>query len=487
MKQQWWKWFSLFLMFSLIQACAGDSGGGGGGENGDEPVPENAAEGASFTDTDIGTNEIAGDLTIIKAEDESDLTHYVIYFGSDAETKADETPLDMVVKTGSDITYSISNNTSTGGASHILVFTKNENGEMESGISLGITDYRVLGGTVQGRELSLSTVVTTVAGPDETTTSGDVDGSGSTARFDNPYGITTDGSALFVVDRGNHKIREVTPSTWQVTTLFGDGSTSNAEISEPAGITTDGSYLYFINYGWSGSNQGITKLNPDLTSDVAVIVNDASGDFNFPEDVVHHNGFLYVADTDNDLIKKVDLSDNSIETFAGGGDGNGSTASDCGDDTTDCGSTSGNCYDGTGTDAKFNSPKGLTTDGTNLYVSDANNCRIRKIVISTGVVTTLAGDGDSSSSIDGTGTNASIGTPVKITTDGINLYVTDDWFRIVRKIVINTAEVTSLAGSGTYGSIDGTGSAAEFANPSGIVSDGERLYITNENNLRQME
>ena len=58
--------------------------------------------------------------------------------------------------------------------------------------------------------------------------------------------------------------------------------------------------------------------------------------------------------------------------------------------TTLAGSSSG-FYDGTGTSAKFNNIEGITTDGTNLYVADKANYRIRKIVISTGVVTTLAG------------------------------------------------------------------------------------------------
>ncbi len=82
--------------------------------------------------------------------------------------------------------------------------------------------------------------------------------------------------------------------------------------------------------------------------------------------------------------------------------------------------------------ARFYNPKGITTDGTNLYVADYNNHRIRKIVISTGVVTTLAGS--SLGSTDATGTSASFSRPAGITTDGTNLYVADMNNHRIRKI-----------------------------------------------------
>ena len=98
--------------------------------------------------------------------------------------------------------------------------------------------------------------------------------------------------------------------------------------------------------------------------------------------------------------------------------------------TTLAGSSEGST-DATGTSASFKSPNGITTDGTNLYVTEGNH-RIRKIVISTGVVTTLAGS--SSGSTDATGTSASFNNPIGITTDGTNLYVTDTNNHRIRKI-----------------------------------------------------
>jgi len=99
--------------------------------------------------------------------------------------------------------------------------------------------------------------------------------------------------------------------------------------------------------------------------------------------------------------------------------------------TTLAGTGSSGSANGTGTSASFYSPGGITTDGTNLYVADCSNHLIRKIVISTGAVTTVAGTG-SSGSANGTGTSASFASPTEITTDGTNLYVAGN--HLIRKI-----------------------------------------------------
>ena len=100
--------------------------------------------------------------------------------------------------------------------------------------------------------------------------------------------------------------------------------------------------------------------------------------------------------------------------------------------TTLAGSSSGST-DAAGTSASFNHPRGITTDGTNLYVADYSNNRIRKIVISTGVVTTLAGSTNGTTDHT-TGTSAKFFYPRGITTDGTNLYVSDTGNHRIRKI-----------------------------------------------------
>ena len=91
--------------------------------------------------------------------------------------------------------------------------------------------------------------------------------------------------------------------------------------------------------------------------------------------------------------------------------------------------------DGTGTSAKFRYPRGVITDGTNVYVADSSNNKIRKIVISTGAVTTLAGTGNSGFT-DGVGTSAQFKSVFDITIHGGNLYVPGHGNHRIRKIAL---------------------------------------------------
>ena len=125
----------------------------------------------------------------------------------------------------------------------------------------------------------------------------------------------------------------------------------------------------------------------------------------------------------------------------------------------------------------------IKVDGTNLYVADTFNNRIRQIVIDNGTVTTLAGDGSPGSTDHATGTSASFNDPTGITTDGTNLYVADRGNKKVRQIVIDNGTVTTLAGTGGTGSSDGAGgSEATFRQPAGITTDGIYLYVIEQGN-----
>src|SRR5512143_318507 len=121
----------------------------------------------------------------------------------------------------------------------------------------------------------------------------------------------------------------------------------------------------------------------------------------------------------------------------GGGGGGGSATSSI---VSTFAGTSGQYgfTDGTGTGARFVTPTYIATDGTYLYVTDATANNIRKIVIATGVVSTLAGSTTGASGVlDGTGTAARFNFPNGIATDGINLYVADTDSHTIRKIVIS--------------------------------------------------
>jgi sugar lactone lactonase YvrE len=148
--------------------------------------------------------------------------------------------------------------------------------------------------------------------------------------------------------------------------------------------------------------------------------------------------------------------------------------------------------DGTGSDARFSSPNWLVADGAgNLYVADSGNNTIRKIVIATGVVTTLAGTPprpgsvDLGGSADGIGPAAQFSNPNGLAVDGAgNLYVADSGNNTIRKTVLATGVVTTLAGTaGPGGSADGSGPAAQFNDPTTLATDGAgNLFIGDEGN-----
>jgi len=197
-------------------------------------------------------------------------------------------------------------------------------------------------------------------------------------------------------------------------------------------------------------------------------------EFYQPYGVTTDGNDLYVTDRRNNTIRRIDIATGEVTTLAG----DASVAYPYGSD------------DGTGSAALFYEPRGITTDGTNLYVADSMNHTIRKIVISTKEVTTYAGTAGVTGSADGIGTAASFRRPVGITSDGTNLFVADYENFLIRKIVIATREVTTLAGTAlATGTTDGTGADARFNQPSGVTTDGLSLFVVDRINhtIRNIE
>jgi len=278
------------------------------------------------------------------------------------------------------------------------------------------------------RKMVLSTgEVTTFAGVGLLT--GTTDGNGSSARFNNPSGITVDSNGnLYVVDRNNHAIRKIT-SSGDVTTFAGLAGTSGSQ---------------------DGTGTSARFYNP---SDICI---DSSGNF-------------YVTDSNNYTIRKI-TSAGVVTTFAGLAGTYGTT-------------------DGTGASARFRNIHQITADyNNNLYLTD--NYAIRKITPAA-VVTTIAGSMNTSGQIDATGLSARFGSPYGIVaaSDG-NLYICDPGGSTIRKMVLSSGNVTTIAGiSNTNGTTDGIGTSALFNYPFGITIDSSNnLYIVDQgvHNIRKI-
>ncbi|MEE3229305.1 MAG: Ig-like domain-containing protein, partial [Chloroflexota bacterium] len=335
----------------------------------------------------------------------------------------------------------------------------------------------LMGGSIQGSALNVDNV-TTFAGT--AGSSGRTDATGTAARFNKPLGITSDDTNLYVADNANHIIRKIVISSGEVTTIAGQNSTGSndgtgtaAKFHYPHDLTTDGTNIYVSDY----SNDTIRKIvisTGEVTTFAGVagspgFINGTGTEARFEEPwgITTDGTNLYVAERKNNSIRKIVISTQVVSTLAGG---------------------SGGFADGTGTSAKFWKLKSITTDGINIFAADSGNNRIRKIVISSGVVTTLAGSGTGSA--DGTGTGASLYAPAGIVTDGTNLYVASQGNHNIRKIVISSGVVTTIAGSaGNDGTTDGSGSDARFEAPMGITTDGTYLYVSDRSNhtVRKIE
>ncbi|TGL58546.1 hypothetical protein EHQ58_10425 [Leptospira ognonensis] len=336
-------------------------------------------------------------------------------------------------------------------------------------------------GSTSTNTASSNYAVSTLAGLSGS--SGTTDATGTSARFNSPNAITIDsGGNLYVADSFNHSIRKIT-SAGVVTTFAGlsgssgttDATGTAARFNRPYGITIDsGGNLYTVD-----SSQTIRKItSAGVVTTFAGTVNssgttDATGTaakFNSPEGIgTDPAGNLYVVDSSNQTIRKV-TSGAVVTTFAGGAGSSGST-------------------DGTGTSARFYLPMSIVADANgNLYVTDRGNYTIRKITTA-GVVTTFAGTAGETGSTDGTGAAARFSAPLGITIDSSgNLYVAEAAHRI-RKIT-SAGVVTTIAGSGSSGSTDGSGSLASFYNPRGITIDSSgNLYVVDTGNhtIRKLE
>lgn len=328
------------------------------------------------------------------------------------------------------------------------------------------------------RKVVLATgAVSTLAGTAQY--AGSADGTGAAANFNALEGLALDGSGnLYVADSSNHAVRRVVTSTGVVTTLAGsarhngntDGLGAAARFIEPGFMAADGCGNLYVSDTLNYAIRKVILATGAVTAvaGTSFLPGNADGTgpaarFNTPAGLaVDSFGNLYVSDFRNHTIRKVMLSTGAVTTVAGAAGMNGST-------------------DGIGAAARFNFPSALALDSSgNLYVADSENSTLRKISLSSGAVTTLAGMAGVPGSADGAGSAARFNYPCALALEGTgNLYVSDCRDSTIRKVVLATGAVTTLAGmTGTRGSMDGTGTAARFNTPAGLDLDGTgNLYV----------
>ena len=355
------------------------------------------------------------------------------------------------------------------------------------------------------------------------------DGTGTSASFSFPTGITIDVTGnIYVSDQGSHLIRKITPAG-VVSTVAGsgaagekDGTSTQASFNYPSGMIIDAAGNIIV-----GDDEGLTIRQVTQAGVVTTIVkktptvvngNGKTATFNQPTGVVTDAaGNIYVADAGNNLIREITPA-GVVSTFAGTG-------------------SKGN-NDGALTSASFSSPTGIAIDASgNFFVADSANNLIRKISAA-GQVSSIqlfvAANGASGPlnyptgvAVDGKGaiyynnsywntlcqisptviSTYSVGNNpgpsngmfflksfgVAVDKDG-NVYVADAGNSRICKV--NTAEIeTTVAGSVSYGNLpiagfaNGTGSAASFNHPKGIAVDGAgNMYVadTQNNSIRKI-
>jgi len=317
--------------------------------------------------------------------------------------------------------------------------------------------------------------VSTLAG----NTQGFVDGPGTAARFDNPFGVAVDGSGnVYVADPFNDRIRKIT-AAGVVSTLAGngtsglvDGAGTVAQFRGPAGVAVDGSGNVYVADSGNNAIRKITAAGvvSTLAGNGTLGLVDAAGTaarFRTPVGVaVDGSGNVYVADMNNNSIRMITAA-GVVSTLAGAG------------------FFGAGFVDAAGINARFRFPQGVAVDGSgNVYVADTDNMLIRKITA--GVVSTLAGGNQMQGLVDAAGTAARFRFPQGVAVDGSgNVYVADISNHSLRKVTA-AGVVSTVAGNGTQGFVDGPGTTARFNNLRGVAVDGSggNIYVVDASNHR---
>ncbi|MFI5096581.1 MAG: NHL repeat-containing protein [Candidatus Acidiferrales bacterium] len=319
----------------------------------------------------------------------------------------------------------------------------------------------------------------TVAGTGVSGYTGD-GGPAQSAELNSPYGVSIDALGnIYIADTGNRVIRKV-DSSGKITTIAGNGNQGyngdgmpavSAALYAPYRVVADrAGNVYIADY----YNNRIRKVDTSgtITTVAGTGTQGYNGDgipastaqLNFPSAVaVDASGNIYIADTWNNLIRKIDTS-GMISTIAGTGFpgvlGDGGPA----------------------TSAQVYQPIGLAVDSLgNVYIADFGNSKIRKVDTS-GTINTIAGTGSIGNSGDGgPATAAFLNQPTGVAVDRAgNVYIADNQNSRVRK-VDTSGTITTIVSTST------SGISALFFPEDVAVDAAGHVYIADNNNMRILE
>jgi sugar lactone lactonase YvrE len=321
-------------------------------------------------------------------------------------------------------------------------------------------------------------IITTIAGNGTAGYTGDGSLAGN-AELNTPFDIASDSSGnVYIADANNNVIRKLTASTGNISTVAGSGLGGDGVAADPYGnffvantgynrvlVGIPGSSGYSI-YLWAGNINGTAGYSGDGGTAPNALLHGPQGV------AVDSSDNVYIADTTNNRIRKVTYSTDIISTIAGNG-------------------TAGYTGDGnTATSAELNNPYGVAMDTSgNIYIADTYNNRIRKVTTSTGKISTIAGNGTAGFLGDnGAATGAEVYLPTGVAVDASgNVYIADYGNNRVRKVTVSTGVISTVAGNGTGGFAGDNGSAtsAKLYRPAGVALDSSgNLYIADAYNNR---
>ncbi len=330
--------------------------------------------------------------------------------------------------------------------------------------------------------LSPGDTINTIAGTGVQGFSGD-GGTAISAALANPFSMAADAAGnVYIADSDNHRVRRI-DTNGNITTVagngeqgfFGDGGlATSASLNTPTAVAVDASGNIYI--ADSNNNRIRVVTGGNISTFAGNGAAGYSGDggaatsasLYTPRGVaVDANGVVYIADTNNHVVRKV--SGGTISTIAG----NAQQQGFYGDN-------------GTAGSAGLDTPTGVAVDATGkVYVADSNNHRVR--LLSGATLSTFAGNGTAAYSGDGgAATSAAIAFPLGVSLDGMgNIFVADSNNHVIRRVG-GTGTITTIAGEGEQGFFGDAGgpNAAILDTPSGVLPLNANVYIADLNNQR---